>query len=75
MAHKDETTTRDQSTNAPDFLAWHVSDRGGKSWWSRVGAAWAHKDGAGFTLQLEMLPIGGRIVLRQPLDNADTPAK
>ena len=36
-----------------------------------VGAAWAHKDGKGYTLQLETCPINGRIVLRTPLE--DTP--
>jgi hypothetical protein len=75
MAQKAETTPQDQKPNAPEFLAWHVSERAGKSWWSKVGAAWRHKDGAGFTLQLEMLPIGGRIVLRQPPDTAEPSAQ
>lgn len=56
---------------APDFLAWHVTDRGEKSFWNKVGAAWAHKDSKGFTLQLVTVPINGRIVLRQPLDEPD----
>lgn len=75
MAHKTETTSNQQPANAPDFLAWHISEKGEKSYWSKVGAAWQHKDVAGYTLQLETLPICGRIVLRQPLDNADTPTK
>lgn len=75
MAHKHDNQTNQPATNAPELLAWHVSERGEKSYWSKVGAAWRHKDGAGFTLQLEMLPIGGRIVLRQPLEDANTPAK
>ncbi|MEQ9258364.1 MAG: hypothetical protein RIG84_04630 [Roseovarius sp.] len=58
--------------NAPDFLAWHVIDKGEKSFWNRVGAAWRHKDDKGFTLQLETVPLGGRIVLRQPLNEPDT---
>ncbi|MFZ1725283.1 MAG: hypothetical protein WBO29_08385 [Albidovulum sp.] len=57
-----------QPHQAPDFLAWHVTDKGEKSFWNKVGAAWAHKDRKGFTLQLETVPINGRIVLRQPLD-------
>ncbi|MCB1466068.1 MAG: hypothetical protein KDK08_02690 [Rhizobiaceae bacterium] len=51
---------------APDFTAWHVSDKGEKSYWNKVGAAWMHKDARGYTLQLDSLPVGGRIVLRQP---------
>jgi hypothetical protein len=69
MARENKTTT--QSPNAPDFLAWHVTQKGEKSFWIKVGAAWAHKDGQGYTLQLETCPINGRIVLRLPLD--DTP--
>ena len=55
MARETKTTT--QSPNAPDFLAWHVTQKGEKSYWNKVGAAWAHKDGHGYTLQLETCPI------------------
>lgn len=69
MAQQDithETKTR----NAPDFLAWHVTGSGENAFWTRMGAAWAHRDGHGFTLQLETLPIDGRVVLRKPDENA-----
>ena len=56
---------------APEFLAWHVTQKGEKSYWNKVGAAWTHRDERGYTLQLESLPVGGRIVLRQPLDDAN----
>ncbi|MDJ0825079.1 MAG: hypothetical protein QNJ16_06195 [Rhodobacter sp.] len=56
---------------APDFLAWHVIDKGEKSFWNKVGAAWRHKDGKGYSLQLEVVPINGRVVLRQPLEDTD----
>lgn len=51
---------------APAYIAWHVTERDDKGFWTRVGAAWDHKDGEGFTLQLEMMPMTGRIVLRRP---------
>ncbi len=51
---------------APDFIAWHVAQKGEKSYWNKVGASWKHKDGKGMTLQLEVVPINGRIVLRTP---------
>jgi hypothetical protein len=34
-----------------------------------IGAAWFHRDRKGFSLQLEVVPINGRIVLRTPLDD------
>jgi hypothetical protein len=50
-----------------------VEDREGASgkeaFWTRIGSAWAHKDGKGFNLQLSALPAsGGRIVLRESTD-------
>lgn len=32
--------------------------------WLKIGAAWLHKDGKGFDLNLEALPVSGRVVLR-----------
>jgi hypothetical protein len=55
-------------TKAPDFIAWHVAQKGDKAFWNKVGACWRHKDDKGMTLQLEVVPINGRIVLRQPID-------
>ena len=40
---------------------------GDKGFWTRIGVAWAHKDGKGFDVQLDGLaPLDGRIVLRMP---------
>lgn len=61
--------TPSTETKAPDFIAWHVAQKGDKSYWNKVGASWKHKDGKGMTLQLEVVPINGRIVLRVPSDN------
>lgn len=71
MARENESSTHttQQAHNAPDYLAWHVTQKGEKSFWNRVGAAWAHKDDNGYTLQLETCPINGRIVLRAPLED------
>lgn len=32
--------------------------------WSRVGVAFAHNDGKGFNVQLDAVPVSGRVVLR-----------
>ncbi|MEZ6098139.1 MAG: hypothetical protein R3E01_04135 [Pirellulaceae bacterium] len=40
------------------------STNGGKSYWNRIGSAWKHKDGDGFNIQLECIPLDGRITLR-----------
>lgn len=63
-ARKSET----REPKAPSFIAWHVAEKEDKGFWTRVGAAWDHKDGKGMTLQLDMMPMTGRIVLRTPLE-------
>lgn len=47
------TTTTTSEPKAPDFVAWHVTSKGDKSYWHKVGASWKHKDGKGMTLQME----------------------
>jgi hypothetical protein len=60
-------TPETRENKPPKLLAYHVAERGGKKFWTRIGAAWDHGDGKGLTLQLELVPAnGGRIVLREP---------
>lgn len=68
MAQKTNTTTE---AKAPNFIAWHISQKSDKSYWSRIGACWSHKDGKGMTLQLDTLPTDGRIILRKPNETQD----
>jgi len=67
MAQKDNS---ENTPNAPDFIAWHVSEKGENSFWHKVGASWYHRDRKGMTLQLEVVPINGRIVLRHPKEDS-----
>lgn len=73
MARNNTQTSQEQFREAqtPEFLAWHVTQKGDKSFWNKVGAAWAHRDEKGFMLQLDSFPVGGCIVLRQPFDDAN----
>jgi hypothetical protein len=59
------TTTKE---NAPALVAYFVTERGDKSFWTRIGAAWVHDDGKGYGLRLDLVPAlgaAGRIVLRE----------
>ncbi len=55
-------------SNKPTFLAYAVKDRGRnqRAIWTRIGAAWPHREGTGLSIELEALPIDGRIVLMEP---------
>jgi hypothetical protein len=64
-------------SNKPTLLAYAVKDRGRnqKAIWTKIGAAWPHEKGKGFTIELEAFPIDGRLVLTEPKqDEADKPA-
>ena len=63
-------------SNAPKLYAYTVKDRGAdkKAIFTRIGAAFAHQKGQGLTLQLEALPLAGRIVLLPPKTDEEAPA-
>jgi hypothetical protein len=35
--------------------------------WTKIGVAFPHKDGTGFNVQLNALPVDGKVVLVPPL--------
>lgn len=64
-----ETTT---AGKGPSLIAYMVRDREGqKGIWTRIGAAWPHKDGKGFNVQIEAVPLDGHIVFRVATDKKD----
>ena len=67
------TNTETKTTGkAPTHIAYHVRDREGqKGFWTRIGAAWAHADGKGFNVQLEVMPLDGSISLRVVSDKKE----
>lgn len=60
----------EQQTNTnkatPTHYAYQVRKVKDKSYWSKIGCAFAHKDGGGFNLQLDSIPTDGSISLRIP---------
>lgn len=70
------TESQPAASRSPSHVAYHVRDAGPgkKGYWNRVGVAWTNKDG-GFTVQLDCVPLDGRIVC-QPADKpAEKPAE
>jgi hypothetical protein len=54
-------------SKSPTHIAYHVRDgkETGKGFWTRIGAAWQHQDGKGFSIQLDgLVPLDGRISCR-----------
>ena len=49
MATKTNTKKAQQRETAPPALiAWHITERGEKKFWTRIGACWEHEDGERF---------------------------
>ena len=61
------TSTASTESKSPAFQARHVTNKGGHSFWTKVGAVWPHRDGKGLSLILSVIPMNVQIVLRQPL--------
>jgi hypothetical protein len=51
---------------ATAYVVRNFENKEGKqdSSWLKIGVAWMHDDGKGFNMQLEAMPVGGRIVVR-----------
>ncbi len=65
--------TEGTTSKSPSHSAYQVreSSNGGKSFWTRIGSAWAHGDGKGFNIQLDSVPLDGRITLRVATEKKD----
>jgi len=69
----------EQPSKKPSYTANHAKQgKDGKSYFNRVGAAFPHKDGKGHNIELDSVPVNGRIVLReyvQKLKDGERPAQ
>ncbi len=60
--------------NTPALIAYHVTENGKKTYWSRIGAAWPNRKG-GFQIKLDTLPVNGELVLLPPKARQDADAE
>lgn len=59
------STQSSKAQNAkPTHRLYRVIGEGKSANWTPVGAAWPNKDGQGFSLACDAVPLGGRLVLR-----------
>ena len=55
--------------NLPSHGVFTVEGEGDRAFWTKIGAAWQHKDGDGFNVSLTALPLSGRITARNQVRN------
>ena len=66
------TKYSNSGSKSPTHLAYQVREaKDGKGFWTKIGAAWAHNDSQGFNIQLDSVPLDGRITLRVASDKKD----
>lgn len=66
------STNNETVSKAPSHIAYQVRDREGKKgFWTRIGSAWPHADGKGFNIQLDVVPLDGRITIRVATEKKD----
>ncbi len=67
----DTTNTTAAPSNAPPYIAYQVRKGKDKGFFTRIGAAWPNKDGKGFNIELECVPLDGKITLRLVSEKKD----
>jgi len=53
-----------ETTNTPAFILYRVEGNGQQANWTKIGAAWPNRDGKGFSIKCEAVPLQGRIIMR-----------
>lgn len=57
--------------NLPTHRLYSVTGEGQSASWTPIGAAWPNKDGMGFSLACDAMPLTGRIVMRAIKEKAN----
>jgi hypothetical protein len=65
MSQDTNTETSGKVKRKPSHVAYSIRDREGKdSKWTEIGVAFPHKDGKGFDILCDVVPLNGRIAVR-----------
>lgn len=59
-----------QTGSKPSHRLYRVSGEGDNTTWTPIGAAWQHRDGKGFSITCDAVPLQGRIVMRRITERA-----
>lgn len=58
-------TTNPQTSGAkPTHRLYLITGSGKSAIWRDIGAAWPNKDGLGFSIACDVMPLSGRIIMR-----------
>jgi hypothetical protein len=54
------------SSRKPSHRLYVVVGEGSEATWIPVGAAWPNRDGQGYGIELDAVPLHGRLAMRMP---------
>lgn len=60
-------------TQRMDVLTGRTDEKAGKTYWTRIGVAFEERNGDGWNVQLDALPVSGKMILRPPKAREDKP--
>lgn len=67
-----EKSGQQATRTQPSYHAFQVDEgKDGKGHFTRIGAAFPHKDGQGHNIDLKAMPVNGRITLRTPMERLE----
>ncbi|MFZ5746898.1 MAG: hypothetical protein ACOY45_04485 [Pseudomonadota bacterium] len=58
------STQATTTSNRPTHRIYHVIGDGKSARWTPIGAAWPNRDGQGFAITCDAIPLTGHIVMR-----------
>ena len=65
MTDNTNTENGNKSTKKPSHIAYSIRQREGKdSKWTEIGVAFPHKDGKGYDILFDVVPLSGRLTIR-----------
>jgi hypothetical protein len=71
----EDTMSNNKKPTHRAFIVKTFTDKDGteKNRWIDIGGVWTHRDGKGFDVSLEAMPLDGRIVIRLDEPKSATP--
>ncbi|MEM9046794.1 MAG: hypothetical protein AAGC81_19105 [Pseudomonadota bacterium] len=77
MSNTNHRTQSKPADKKPYMLGYTVKPIGDgkKSAWSKIAIAWAHKDGEGYDVRMDAMPVDGRLVLRSVPEDQQEPSE
>lgn len=60
----------ERSNDGKMLICYHINERNGRSFWTRIGVAFQNRDGS-FNVKLECVPVNGELHIREYVARED----